>query len=228
MLRVDVEAMDKPTCTVPNFASSASLHRVSFDCGSSWEVDLRADVDCNKAGLERCHPRYTLGWQHREVQLHREGMGLPLQTEYVHAYCDFWRRGRLEQVLAAPAEREAVRDRATKRLEELGARKSLAHVNVLVVMVRGMSLKESRWQLPRTVRTVARLKRSGRFRGGVFPKFAAASESGDAIIQSLLHGTAQRPLPPWAASRSLWRALERWGYVTAYGEAGCVLSLIHI
>ena len=59
-------------------ATSASIAAAppdfSMRCGSSWEVDLRSDVDCNQPGLERCHPRYTLGWRHREVQLHRDGL----------------------------------------------------------------------------------------------------------------------------------------------------------
>ena len=88
---------------------------ISMACGSSWEVDLRADVDCDAPGLERCHPRYTLGWRHREVQLWREGLSPPKGSEYVHAYCDVWQRGRLEQVLSAPAERTDVRAERRRR-----------------------------------------------------------------------------------------------------------------
>ena len=94
---------------------------LSMQCGSSWEVDLRADVDCDAPGLERCHPRYTLGWRHREVQLHRDGLSPPKGTEFMHAYCDVWRRGRLEQILATPAENARVRQRAERRLAALPA-----------------------------------------------------------------------------------------------------------
>ena len=52
-------------CRTP-IASFPAADKVAFSCGSSWEVDLRSDADCNQPGLERCHPRYTLGWQHRE------------------------------------------------------------------------------------------------------------------------------------------------------------------
>ena len=52
-----------PLATYGDAPSSLSMH-----CGSSWEVDLRADVDCDAPGLERCHPRYTLGWTQRGKQ----------------------------------------------------------------------------------------------------------------------------------------------------------------
>ena len=38
------------TCVEP-IASPLSGRHVSMACGSSWEVDLRADVDCDKPGL---------------------------------------------------------------------------------------------------------------------------------------------------------------------------------
>ena len=103
---------------VPAFATP--LPHFSLQCGSSWEVDLRSDADCNTPGLERCHPRYTLGWRHREVQLWRPGLPLPKAEhakwpEYIHAYCDVWHRGRIEQVVAAPVEREDVRERARRQ-----------------------------------------------------------------------------------------------------------------
>ena len=72
---------------------------------SSW-------TNLSALDLQRCHPRYTLGWRHREVQLHRDGLIPPRHLEYIHAYCDVWDRGRLEQVIATPRERQAVRARA--------------------------------------------------------------------------------------------------------------------
>jgi hypothetical protein len=53
-----------------------------------------------------------LGWRNREVQLHRDGLQPPPSAEYIHAYCDFWASGRLEQALAAPVERAEVLRRA--------------------------------------------------------------------------------------------------------------------
>ena len=135
---------------------------------------MRADVDCDQPGLERCHPRYTLGWRNREVQLHRDGLQLPSGAEYVHAYCDVWRHGRLEQVLASPSEKSSVREKQQRALDKVGGR---AGPNVLMVVVRGLTLAQSRAQLPRTVRAMARLRRGGGFRGGAFTRFAAASFS---------------------------------------------------
>ena len=192
-----------------------------MNCGSSWEVDLRADVDCDKPGLERCHPRYTLGWQHREVQLHRDGMSFPAELEYVHAYCDVWGRGRLEQVLAAPREIARVRDAAHI---QLAGRGNMAGPNVVLIVVRGLTLSQSRVRLPRTLRTLGRLRRGGNYRGVAFSRFAAASASGEEAMQALVHGTPESPLPAWAARRSLWKLYEQWGYVTAFGEGGCVTA----
>ena len=202
----------------------------ALHCGSSWEVDLRSDVDCNQPGLERCHPRYTLGWQHREVQLYREGLALPKSghdssvPEYVHAYCDVWRRGRVEQVLATPVERSEVRERASRHASRfpLAIDSGEGMLNVLVLVVRGLNLNQSRERLPRTIRAMARLGRSGRFQSAVYRDFVSASTSGEAALQTLIYGTAQRPLPQWAASRSLWTRYARSGYVTAFAEASCV------
>jgi hypothetical protein len=212
---------------------------LAMNCGSSWEVDLRADVDCDKPGLERCHPRYTLGWQHREVQLHRDGLSPPSGVEYVHAYCDVWQRGRLEQVLSRPVARKEVEDRTAKlALKKVssssgssGAGSAVGsggeggsgpeRANVIVLIVRGLSLDDAHARMPLTMRTMTRLRRSGRFRGASYRHFVPASESGEATMQSLLYGTAERPMPRWAASRSIWHAYRRWGYVTAFGEAGC-------
>ncbi|KAL1522389.1 hypothetical protein AB1Y20_017379 [Prymnesium parvum] len=95
------------------FASRAGGGAYSMECGSSWEVDLRSDADCSKRGLGKCHPRYTLGWRTNEVQLYRETT-TPSQ-EYIHAYCDVWRRGRMDIALARPLERAGVRSAAEGR-----------------------------------------------------------------------------------------------------------------
>ena len=206
---------------VPAFATP--LPHFSLQCGSSWEVDLRSDADCNTPGLERCHPRYTLGWRHREVQLWRPGLPLPKAEhakwpEYIHAYCDVWHRGRIEQVVAAPVEREDVRERARRQRTSSSGATSSQHVVILVL--RGLPLTRS--SLPLTTRTMARFRQSGRFTSATYSRHVPASASGETTLQALIYGTTQRPLPAWAAKRSLWRAYERWGYVRAFGEARCV------
>jgi len=203
---------------VPAFATP--LPHFSLQCGSSWEVDLRSDADCNTPGLERCHPRYTLGWRHREVQLWRPGLPLPKAEhakwpEYIHAYCDVWHRGRIEQVVAAPVEREDVRERARRQRTSSSGSTSSQHVVILVL--RGLPLTRS--SLPLTTRTMARFRQSGRFTSATYSRHVPASASGETTLQALIYGTTQRPLPAWAAKRSLWRAYERWGYVRAFGEA---------
>ena len=60
-------------CEAPGFLALHGGELLTMDCGSSWEVDLRADADCDNPSLRRCHPRYTWGWQHREVNLFRAG-----------------------------------------------------------------------------------------------------------------------------------------------------------
>lgn len=210
-------------CGDPIASASHGLSRIEFTCGASWEVDLRADPDCNRPGLERCHPRYTLGWRNREVKLHRDGLSPPKGTEYLHAFCDVWRQGRTERVLAAPSERNAVKERAARHAED-NYGEGQHPPNVLILVVRGLSLAQSRTSLPLTSRLMTRLRRQsgGRLQGAGFRKFVPASASGASSLQALVHGTAERPLPAWASQRSLWRAYERWGYVTAFGEAGCV------
>ena len=58
----------RDTCPTPAFTSKSRDSVVSLDCGSPWAVDLTADADCNREGVERCHPRLTLGWQRQEVR----------------------------------------------------------------------------------------------------------------------------------------------------------------
>ena len=89
---------------------------------------------------------------------------------------------------------------ARRRLLERGAPLG---PNVVVVVVRGLTLAQSRLQLPRTVRAMARLRRRGLFRSAVFTRFAPASEHGEAALQALMHGTPQRPLPSWASTRQI-------------------------
>ena len=216
-------------CRTP-IASFPAADKVAFSCGSSWEVDLRSDADCNQPGLERCHPRYTLGWQHREVQLHRDGLALPSGTELVHAYCDVWQRGRHEQVLASPAEKSTVRRRAAALQQRTPSNPQPTGHNVLLVVVRGLAHDQTRMLLPRTLHAMRRLRRQGHFRGAAFPRFAAASESGAAVLRALVNGVPQAAsgeLPRWASNRSLWRAYARRGYVTAFGEAGCATAASH-
>ena len=50
--------------------------------------------------------------------------------------------------------------------------------------VRGVTLTNSRIQLPLTIEAMARLRRGGRFRGASFTRFAAASASGEAALQA--------------------------------------------
>ena len=98
----------RDTCPTPAFTSKSRDSVVSLDCGSPWAVDLTADADCNREGVERCHPRLTLGWQRQEVLLSMPSDPLPT-AEYVQAYCDLWRRGRHENVLVAPVEQDEAR-----------------------------------------------------------------------------------------------------------------------
>ena len=113
--------MSLPTCAA---AGAKFLHtssgELSMRCGSSWEVDLRSDADCDQPGLERCHPRFTLGWQRYEINLYRGPQRLP-DVEYVHSYCDVWQQGRLENVHVAPREKEEARERSLQRRAELVA-----------------------------------------------------------------------------------------------------------
>ena len=168
-----------------------------MSCGSSWEVDLRSDVDCDQPGLERCHPRYTLGWRHREVQLYRAGLALPRVSasqwpEYIHAYCDVWHRGRLEQILAKPSEREDIRTRAIKYGEDLlGGRQNTAinHLHVVLLVVRNRGRQMTRAQLPRTFEVIERMRRHGSFRGGAFRQHVPWSTSAEASLRSLFYGT---------------------------------------
>ena len=302
---------------------ATAMPEFSMSCGSSWEVDLRADVDCNDERLQKCHPRYTLGWQNREVQLYRSSLALPQGQEYVQAYCDVWKHGRIETALAVPRERSNVRRRVAQQARRFtshqdhveeqvdavprprwvprrepgcqctgyknahgfgayckaweassqvpwcyvstsceargarsgsfgerfidcvraqqaegdgaertgerqpggGRRNMLSNgPNVLLLVVRSLSLRGLHASLPRTVRAMAHLERGGRFHGATYARFAAASGSGEAVLQSLVHGTAERPLPAWAAARSIWQLYERWGYVSAFGESSCVSS----
>eukprot|EP00966_Prymnesium_polylepis_P327175 7383046-Prymnesium_polylepis.1 len=145
------DASGSSCARVPNFATRVGT-TYSMECGSSWEVDLRSDADCNKAGLGKCHPRYTLGWQTNEVQLYRDSVRAgaaadanacahthasdththtPVCTrsrrqtsprqEYIHAYCDVWKRGRVDMALARPIDRAAVRSAAEERRRHLFA-----------------------------------------------------------------------------------------------------------
>ena len=108
-------------CEAPGFLSLHGGELLTMDCGASWEVDLRADADCDNPSLRRCHPRYTLGWQHREVNLFRAvgetGGEPPPNAEYVHGYCDVWGKGRLENVFATPIERYGVTKRSREKMD---------------------------------------------------------------------------------------------------------------
>ncbi len=154
----------------------------------------------------------------------------PAGAELVHAFCDDWMQGRIEHVLAAPVEREAVRQRAARvggHEVEAGSSDSsdaaaTSSPHVIVVLVRGLSLASSRSRLPRTLRAMARLRRGGQFVGATFRRFAVAGGGGEEALRALATGS----LSGMAATRSsstssLWRHYARWGYVTAYGEAGC-------
>ena len=72
------------------FFTQSSRGELRFECGASWEVDLRSDADCASSSLGRCHPRYTLGSAAREVSLFRGERQLPHRAEYAHAFCDAW------------------------------------------------------------------------------------------------------------------------------------------
>ena len=110
----------------PALATSDAAGEISFDCGSSWEVDLRSDAECAPSTFEsarggessrhRCHPRLTFGWLRNEVQLWRSGA--TLRAEHATAYCDLWGRGREENVLVSHAidvPTTAARRRARRR-----------------------------------------------------------------------------------------------------------------
>lgn len=111
--------MPPSMCSVPEFFA-VGRGGITFECGSSWEVDLRADADCGPAGGGRCHPRYTLGARSREVQLFRGESELPVGAEYAHAYCDMWGVGRVENVHMAPRERAGAREAALRIHRDMG------------------------------------------------------------------------------------------------------------
>ena len=115
--------MPRSASTTPTFTSINRESVVSLDCGSAWAVDLTADADCNRKGVERCHPRLTLGWRRQEVLLSMPSDPLPT-AEYVQAYCDLWRRGRHENVLIAPVEQDQVQSRARTTRSRLFAARS--------------------------------------------------------------------------------------------------------
>ena len=234
MNRVDCVGMER--CHRDNSFASRAETLYSMDCGSSWEVDLRSDADCSMEGVGKCHPRYTLGWRHNEVQLYRD-KATETSAEYVHAYCDVWRKGRLDRALASPMEREAVRKASELRRRELwedgpyGAPR--AGLNVLVLVLRGLSATGSLSSLPQTLGRMRALHNSSRSSLVTFSRYAASSLSSHRTLETLFLGGSHRPSDsgrdPQAASTSeldgasgsLWDAFRRWGYVSAYAEADC-------
>ena len=94
------------------FFTQSSRGELRFECGASWEVDLRSDADCASSSLGRCHPRYTLGSAAREVSLFRGERQLPHRAEYAHAFCDAWGSGRIENVHLAPSQRDEAQQRS--------------------------------------------------------------------------------------------------------------------
>ena len=152
------------TCPAPAFASKSRDSVVSLNCGSPWAVDLAADADCNREGVQRCHPRLTLGWQRQEVLLSMPSDPLPT-AEYVQAYCDLWRRGRHENVLVAPVEQDEAKSRAHRDRKRLFSARSAAGggLDVLVLVLRGLSLEHSRRALSRTLGHLRLLNASGHY-----------------------------------------------------------------
>ena len=214
-----------PCDGVPSFMSVAG-NTLSMDCGSSWEVDLRSDADCDQPGTERCHPRFTLGWKNNEVQLYRGAQSVP-RHEYVHAYCDVWRRGRLENVMLTPLEQGPAREAATTRRVQLGEvvdAASPASLHVLVLLMRGMSTYRSNVGLPKTLRFLHKLHGSGEYRLASFDQHRAVGTDGHQALTMLQYGFAQSTeTSPWSNStpRSLWDAYRSRGYVSAFAESGC-------
>ena len=210
------------TCPTPAFTSKSRDSVVSLDCGSPWAVDLTADADCNREGVERCHPRLTLGWQRQEVLLSMPSDPLPT-AEYVQAYCDLWRRGRHENVLVAPVEQDEARSRAQRDRKRLFSARSAASggLDVLVLVLRGLSLEHSRRALTRTLGHLRQLNASGQYTLATAERFRALSSNGAASLRVLLQGSAvadSEHEEPWP---TLWDTYRQWGYVSMFGEAGC-------
>jgi len=210
------------TCPTPAFTSKSRDSVVSLDCGSPWAVDLTADADCNREGVERCHPRLTLGWRRQEVLLSMPSDPLPT-AEYVQAYCDLWRRGRHENVLVAPVEQDEARSRAHRDRRRLFSTRSAASggLDVLVLVLRGLSLEHSRRALTRTLGHLRQLNASGQYTLATAERFRALSSEGAASLRVLLQGAAVADDEHGAPWPTLWDTYRQWGYVSMFGEAGC-------
>ena len=208
------------TCPAPAFASKSRDSVVSLNCGSPWAVDLTADADCNREGVQRCHPRLTLGWQRQEVLLSMPSDPLPT-AEYVQAYCDLWRRGRHENVLVAPVEQDEARSRAHRDRKRLFSARSAAGggLDVLVLVLRGLSLEHSRRALSRTLGHLRLLNASGQYTLAAAERFRALSSDGATSLRVLLQGSAAaggEHGEPWP---TLWDTYRQWGYVSMFGAA---------
>ena len=213
----------------PALATSDAAGEISFDCGSSWEVDLRSDAECAPSTFEstrggessrhRCHPRLTFGWLRNEVQLWRSGA--TLRAEHATAYCDLWGRGREENVLVSHAiDRPDVGERAGARRRRFHGRPapappraSAAGVNVVVLILRGVGLDQARRRIPRTRSLLRRLHRSGAYQLASFGAFRALDVDGRRSLHALLHGGS--------GASDIWRVYRDWGYASAFGEAAC-------
>ena len=218
-----------PAACAPALATSDAAGEISFDCGSSWEVDLRSDAECAPSTFEstrggessrhRCHPRLTFGWLRNEVQLWRSGA--TLRAEHATAYCDLWGRGREENVLVSHAiDRPDVGERAGARRRRFHGRPapappraSAAGVNVVVLILRGVGLDQARRRIPRTRSLLRRLHRSGAYQLASFGAFRALDVDGRRSLHALLHGGS--------GASDIWRVYRDWGYASAFGEAAC-------
>ena len=104
------------------------------------------------------------GEQRQEVLLSMPSDPLPT-AEYVQAYCDLWRRGRHENVLVAPVEQDEAKSRAHRDRKRLFSARSAAGggLDVLVLVLRGLSLEHSRRALSRTLGHLRLLNASGHY-----------------------------------------------------------------
>ena len=206
-------------------ARAAVLPRVLYTSRARCraQVDLRADADCDLPGLERCHPRYVAGHS-TEVQLWSSSAATA-RAEHIRAYCDVWGRGRLENALLYPRELQRVLRRAEARREALFGPPSASgsSLDVLVVLLHGVSMARSRSALPKTLGWLGALNASGTHELASFDRHRPVSTRRDHNLRTLIRGAhaprakrGRRGAARADGASSLWDAYRHWGYLTAY------------
>lgn len=99
-------------------------------------------------------------------------------------------------------------------------------MNVLVLVLRGLSAAQAASRLPRSLGRMRQLHGGGAYTLASSERYSAVSVEGRRVLQALVLGSLGAGFPPSRAdtAHSIWRLYRRWGYVSAYAEAGCSTS----